>query len=45
MPSTAIFADRKIHVIRVFNDIDVNKDENLFYVALTRDKTHIYLDN
>jgi ATP-dependent exoDNAse (exonuclease V) beta subunit len=31
-------------IIRIFNDIDIKKDENLFYVALTRGKKEIILD-
>ena len=30
--------------IRIFNDIDLDKDEELYYVALTRGKKNIYLD-
>ena len=31
--------------IRIFNDIDHDEEENIYYVALTRGKDHIYLDD
>lgn len=31
--------------IRIFNDIDIENEEELFYVALTRGKKNIYLDS
>ena len=31
-------------IIRVYNDIDIQKEENLYYVALTRAKKRIILD-
>ena len=31
--------------IRIFNDIDQEEEENIYYVALTRGKDHIYLDD
>ena len=32
------------NIIRIFNDIDIKKEENLYYVALTRGKKRIILD-
>jgi ATP-dependent exoDNAse (exonuclease V) beta subunit len=32
------------NVIRIYNDIDINKENNLYYVALTRGKIDIILD-
>lgn len=32
------------NVIRIFNDIDIKKEQNLYYVALTRGKQKIILD-
>lgn len=32
------------NIIRIFNDIDINKEQNLYYVALTRGKQKIILD-
>jgi len=32
------------NIIRIFNDIDINKEQNLYYVALTRGKKQIILD-
>jgi len=32
-------------IIRIYNDIDIKKESNLYYVALTRGKKRIILDN
>lgn len=32
-------------IIRIYNDIDIKKENNLYYVALTRGKKQIILDN
>lgn len=31
-------------IIKIYNDIDIEKEQNLYYVALTRGKTNIILD-
>ena len=31
-------------IIRIYNDIDIEKEQNLYYVALTRGKKQIILD-
>ena len=31
--------------IRIFNDINPNKEQNIYYVALTRGKQNIYLND
>ena len=31
--------------VRVFNDIDRDEEQNIYYVALTRGKQNIYLNN
>ncbi len=33
------------NIIRIYNDIDIQKEENLYYVALTRGKKNIILDS
>lgn len=32
------------NIVRIFNDIDLNKEKNLYYVALTRGKKQIIID-
>ena len=32
-------------IIRIFNDIDIKNEQNLYYVALTRGMKQIILDN
>jgi len=32
-------------IIRIYNDIDIIKEQNLYYVALTRGKKNIILDS
>jgi hypothetical protein len=33
------------NIVRIFNDIDIKKEQNLYYVALTRGMKQIILDN
>ena len=32
-------------IIRIYNDIDIKKEQNLYYVALTRGMKQIIMDN